>query len=622
MHRTPWVAALALACVVPIGALAQGASPVAEAPAEVPAAASEPVPAPEALAPAPAEPAAAAEPSPEADAPPAALAAAQERRDHEKFIKGDLVHVGTRRLLSRFDHVGVSTGATVIDSDAFLTVTPGLAFYKGDLAFSLGVPLNLLAFEGGTRELGSFRIRHQDWDEIADFARVIRFITWGRKEENLYFTINSLRPATIGHGLLMNNYQPNADVDRQLTGLAFDAHNDWAGFQLQANDVTFQNRVLGALVFLKPLGFLSEESLARSLSIGLEWVGDLAAPRCLRVSSTSEECVQGSGHRAGWDPFSSENLDRTFLRTDPVTGRAAVQTAMAHAVGVSAEIKVLKEADTADVKLYGTYHSFLNEGGGGGAAAGFLGRFNLGGPTWTNAFRIRGEYRNFGDGFLPAYFDSLYEIQKYSLLQALPTFQVTPTKYQLVFGDPANGFTRPDFGRVHGYNVDVSWGLFAGGRSGKKLAMGVGLQDSGRPDDTRFHAHLEFPLLEFVQLFGTFMRVNAASTADLFAPGFFSSANTVVLSGLRFKILPILFVNAHYSRSFRVTRSPGSEYHLGNERVVDAAGNPSRWFGNDQLFENVQTLWVELEVGYELGGAKDRQIDYSRLGDPSDQEGH
>ena len=78
------------------------------------------------------------------------------------------------------------------------------------------------------------------------------------------------------------------------------------------------------------------------------------------------------------------------------------------------------------------------------------------------------------------------------------------------------------------------------------------------------------------------------------------SQNGVLLTGLRFQILPILFLNAHYSRSFRVVASPGSEYHLGNETIVDRAGNSSPYFRPDTLFENVQTLFAEIELGWEF----------------------
>lgn len=519
--------------------------------------------------------------------------------ESSRFIKGDLIHVGTRRLLSRFDHVGVAVGPYILDSDLFLTITPGAAFYTDSFAFSFGVPLNLLLYEGGTRELANFKVRREDWDEISDYARVVRFFTIGRKEANLYFTLNSLRPASIGHGMLLNNYQGNIDVDRAMTGVIFDAYGKYGGFELQANDVTFGNQILGGLFFVKPLSFVSDSVLAQSLSIGAEYVADTHAPTCVRVAKGGGECLRGVGHQAGFDPFTGENLDSTFIRSDPDTGRFAVKETTVQAAGISGELKVYKDESTADIKLYTTYHQYLNTGGGSGVAAGVLGRFNLG-SSIVNALRLRGEYRNFGAGFAPSYFDSLYEIQKYQYATSSNPYQVTPTKYQAVFGDPDNGFARPDHERRHGMNLEASWGIFSGGRDKKQLAFGVGLQDSTAADDTHFYAHLEFPFLGFLQLFGSYIRVSAPDLAAVFEAESFKADNTVVLAGLRLQILPILFLNAHYSRNFNVVRTAGSEYHLGNNSVVDGQGNPSPYFQQDQLFENVQTLFVELELGWEF----------------------
>ncbi|MBI5507752.1 MAG: hypothetical protein HY903_03250 [Deltaproteobacteria bacterium] len=524
-----------------------------------------------------------------------------------EFIKGELIYVGTRRLLSRFDHVGIAAGPYILGNDLFLSVTPGMAYYGKTVSISLGAPLNLLAVEGGSFNFGGMRIRREDWNEVPDYPRVLRFFTIGRKEDNLYFTINSLRPATIGYGTLLNKYQGNIDVDRSMTGMIFDAYNKYGGFQFQANDITTVNRVIGGLVFAKPLSLFTDNILADSLSLGAEYVADFAAPRCVRTRTNKDnaaECVPGSGSRAGFDPYTGQNLDRTFARSNPDTGRFDVTKTKVHAAGASVEMKIYKDERNADIKLFGTWDKFLNPGGGSGASGGVLARLNLG-TTYINAFRIQAELRSFEDGFLPSYFDSLYEIQKYSYALTDNPYQVTPTKYQAVFGDAENGFARRELGRRTGYNVEASWGVFKGSRRGKQLALGFGLSDSKGPDDTQFYAHLESPFLGFLQIFGTYMKLNEPSPKTLFKGNVLTAENAVVLTGARLEILPILFVNAHYSRSFRTVRSPGSEYHLGNDRIVDGQGRPSPYFPEARLFENVQTLFLEIELGWEFESSDD-----------------
>ncbi len=516
------------------------------------------------------------------------------------FIKGNLIYPGTRRLLSRFDHIGISVGPYVIENDFFIGVAPGMAWYfDSGLALSLHLPIKLLTVEGGSLDFGGLRIRRQDWDEIADIAKVIRFITYGRKESNIYFTINTMRPTTIGHGMIVNRYQGDIDVDRSLTGLEFDAYNRYGGFELHANDVTFANRIIGGLVFVKPLSLFGDSIYAEGLSLGIEAAADLRAPKCVRFSAASDQCVRGAGHQAGFDPFTGDTLDNTFVRTDPDTGRFAVDETTVQAVGVSVEAKIYKDERNIDLKLYGTWHRFLNEGGGDGYSGGLLARLNAG-TEWISAFRIRGEYQTYTDGFLPDYFDSLYEIQKYAYMFRSREFQITPTKYQAVFGDPENGFPRTELGRRQGYNVEASWSLFYKKRSAKQIAVGFGLQDSTGPDDTNVYVHVEAPFLGIVQVFATYMRNNVDGLDTVINSNALRTQNTILLSGLRLQVLPFLFINAHYSRSFRVVASPGSEYHLGNENIVDRNGQVSPYFKPDRLFENVQTLYAEVEIGWEF----------------------
>lgn len=517
-----------------------------------------------------------------------------------RFIKGELAYVGTRELLSRFDHIGVQIGPSVIAGNLFMTVDPGLAVYGDGWAFSGHVPLNLLLVENGSLDFGGLRVREQDWDEFADYTRLIRFVTFGRKEDPIYFTINSLRPTTIGQGSLVDKYQANIDVDRQMTGLQLDAYNNFAGFQFQMNDITLQNQVLGGVAFIKPLGLFSDSWFATGLSLGLEYAADLRAPRCVQFSENDARCVQGRGNQAGNDPFTGEFLDGTFVRTDAETGRYAVDETEVQALGFSGEMKVYRDDDNVDLKVYGTFHGFLNEGGGSGLSAGVLARLNAG-DRYRSAFRIRSEYRTFGDGYLPSYFDTNYEVAKFQAFYQPASYQVAPTRYQRVFGDEANGFERESLDRRHGFSFELSYGLFLDQRRNKQLALAVGVSDSTGPFDSNFYAHVEFPALEFLQLFGSFMRNNSDGLEDLFGDGMFTADNSVVLSGLRLKVVPFMFVNAHYSRSFAITRSAGSEYRLGDPTVVDVFGESSTLFNQDPLFENVSTFFLKVEFGWEFG---------------------
>ena len=503
--------------------------------------------------------------------------------------------------------MGVNTGIHVIDNNIFLGVDPGLALYWKTFAFSLHAPLRLRAvgLTGTEVVYGSFLPRAEDWDDISELTRFIRFVTIGRKEDRVYFSIHSMRPSTIGHGMLMNRYQPNIDEDRFMTGMVFDAYNDYGGFQLQANDITLTNQVLGGLVFVKPFSRVSQNPIARSFSFGLEYLADFRAPLC--IENDEGECVRGDGHIGGLGPFASGPSadlggspdDGTLIHPNPNSGLPKTKLGTIHAMGLSTELKLLRWKDSVDLKLYGTHHQFLNERGGSGSAIGMLARLNIG-EKWLSALRLRSEYRSFEDGFLPGYFDSLYEVSKYGYFPKAYLYQATPTKAQAVFGDPDNGFTQEKHGRRSGYRLEAEWAFFKNNRRNKKFALGIGVEDSSAPDDSNLMVHLDFPALGFIQVFGSLIRTGIKDVSRLDRVDFKNMGDrTIFLSGLRFQFLTFLFLNTHFSYSFRRAAGKNSEYHIATENLPYHDDNQPRAVIQN-FYENVPTLFVELEFGLEL----------------------
>ena len=509
--------------------------------------------------------------------------------EEPNFIKGHLAHFGTTELLSRFSHIGIAAGPDFIGDQIFMRIDPGFAYYEWPVKFALHLPLR---FEVATMDQNdeirfeSFGFRKQDYDEPADFAKFIRFITYGRKEERLFFSINSLRPATIGHGMVVNAYQPNIGINQSMTGLLFDAYNDYAGFQFQANDITFSNQVLGGLAFIKPASLFSEHWFAKGFSIGVEWLADLKAPRCIK-SREFGNCLRPA------------SLDVEATALDPDTffneqGLPYVETTPVQALGLSIESKIAKMSRTVDLKLYGTHHTFTNDGGGSGSSLGALARLNFG-QSWITALRVRGELLMFDDGFIPGYFNSTYEADKYSFRTTEADQSLYLTKYQAIFGDPDNGLQRPLEGTRYGIRAEASFGLFKEDRSNKKLAGLISFQDATGQNDTEISLHVEAPFLEIVQVFGTYTRTHMKDMMELFKSDFMSAPNAMFLAGARVQVLPIFFINASYARRFQPTSA--SDDNVLNQ-LVDVESEDGS--GGFRAFDNVQTIFIDFEVGYEL----------------------
>ena len=248
--------------------------------------------------------------------------------------------------------------------------------------------------------------------------------------------------------------------------------------------------------------------------------------------------------------LTGEYYDDSFIRTDSTTGLPFVEETTVTAAGLSIEAKVLKVSRFADVKVYGTYHQFLNEGGGAGAAGGILGRFNAG-TKWINAFP-----RSRPNTVISAMvFNRRISIpstrQKSTLLQRRirvtrrprPSSRPSLVTQRMVLSGRTSG---PDMATMSSSLTGSSVIL----RSKEKIAFGFGLQDSTGYFDSSFYAHLEFPAFDLLEFFSSYIKNNARDVASLFEGNPLTADNAVLLAGIRMTILPFLFVNAHFAKAF------------------------------------------------------------------------
>ena len=336
-----------------------------------------------------------------------------------EFIKGEFAHAGVIRLVPNRSFIGARVGALIQEEIIYLTVAPkaDLRFLDGRLRLGLEVPLNLEIYSlrsaadagsggGGFDQAG--RLRPGDYDEARDFVKFLRYLTYGKKEDNLFVNVGQLYAATLGHGQIMRRYAGNIDINQTRVGVEVDAYNDYGGFEMFLADVTRGN-VFGALAFIKPLSFFFDDAMARSLSLGVSWATDQKAPFTLQ-----------RGPRVGAAPVGPVlTEDDGGGLTPPLAHTRALNI-----LGVDAELKVLK-TQSVDLKTYADF-SMLH-GSGSGVAVGVLGRFNFRVGKTVHLLRTRLELRSYEANFLPSYFDTLYEFQKY---QFIPDPDATNPNYR------------------------------------------------------------------------------------------------------------------------------------------------------------------------------------------------
>ncbi len=485
------------------------------------------------------EPVAALTPAPMVLAPTSP--AAEPQAPAQGFIKGELsVYLGSDRLVVKNTRIGVSIGLDRFDSAYYALVEPmvDLRFLDGKLGIGLGVPLRfeIINFSNDssgqpilTKRLG--RLRIEDYDSVHDFGRLLKYVTYGRKEDNLYISAGQRYASTVGHGAIIRRYSPSIDTDYPRASVQVDAYNQYGGFELFSNDLLEWNTV-SALAFIKPLAFINKDNLfTKSLSVGVSGALDWKAPYQLTT-----------------DPV-------TGLRQVDSNGRLIASTRAVKLIGFDAEIKVVQTAHV-DLKPYVDYSLLID--GDGGLTVGLLGRFNVGTKT-IHAFRTVTEFRVLGDRYIPSYFDTFYEIERYvatELPRTNPDVANYATKQQATFAG---------YGQRIGYYLEGSWGI--PGAVGLTLAA-EGVSNSPA---TNLVAHVEVPVLDFLQVFGSYYKRGVTDFKGLIS----LDTTTVLFAGARLRILPFLFLNGRAYKTFRM--------------------NPQL-----QRYDNQFGFVIDLEVGYEL----------------------
>lgn len=528
------------------------------------------------------------------------------------FLKGELSHMGDVQLVNSRSSIGVALGVAAIDNVYYAVVRPDVNFRYGNFSAGLGAPLRFQVADlngidvtnpGSTDSIfaDAGRFRTEDWDQIEDFLRPLRYATWGKKEDNLYIDVNRVHAITIGHGQLMRRYTGNIDIDEDNLFAVVDGYRDFGGFELMAGPFPIP-RLAGGLLFVKPLGLFRDDVLSKSWSVGVSAITDLNAP-------------------TGLDKRQNPADGRTQLAVDRANqfgwqGRANPVGAMVQGVGADTELKVLK-TDLFDLKVYGDYsHLFFPADtspaaafeafNGGGFTLGGLLRMSFGTTPVrdledeteavqkgqapremkaAHAVRVRLEARTFSAQFMPSYWNTLYEVDRLQFGQTVGDERLTratlPTKVGFLAAradEPwrAGLYTEASYAWVDVLAVTVAY----------EDAYALG--DAALPVDGRNLAlHVESQGLGFIQAFATYHYRNFDRLDGLFS---FNTDNEIFFFGGRLQVLPFLFINAGAQRAFRVGYSEDDSPLFNDDGLrFSSTGLQNVWTGN-----------VDVELGWQF----------------------
>lgn len=265
--------------------------------------------------------------------------------------------------------IQLGTGVTWIDNQPFYTVhfTPELALTD----FGVGLDLT---FEFDAQG----KLRKEDFNEFSDYASVIRYVRYGKERDPFYIRLGALDYTTIGHGSIINSYNNSPSFDSRRIGLAVNL--DMEKYAVQAMYGNFgQAGVVGLRGAVKPLRFtsLADVPVVGGLEIGATYAGDF-------------------DKYATIDPASS-------LLPDSVRTLGSLNI-----IGGDIGLPIIR-GDFAGLDLYADYVKILDFGSGG--ATGMMVTI-AGIPALHVSAKI--ERRWNGKRYLPAYFNSFYETERYN----------------------------------------------------------------------------------------------------------------------------------------------------------------------------------------------------------------
>ncbi|MBX2975911.1 MAG: hypothetical protein KF721_07230 [Ignavibacteriaceae bacterium] len=251
-------------------------------------------------------------------------------------------------------------GLTWIDGKPFYAVrfTPEFSFSK----IGVGLDLNL--------EFNSDGLRKENFNETSDYLSIIRYVRYGNKREKVYVKLGALDYYTLGHGSILYAYNNSPSFDNRKIGLTVDLDFDKFGFESIYSSFG-EAGIVGLRGYARPMQYtpMASVPVLGNLEVGVTVASDFN---------------DNAGKVYGLDTVSKSMSVFGFDLGLPV-----VTTSM------------------LNLSLYYDFVKFADFGSGSSAGA----LLELNGLGVLNA-SVKLERRWNGKEFMPAYFGSLYEIER------------------------------------------------------------------------------------------------------------------------------------------------------------------------------------------------------------------
>ena len=366
-------------------------------------------------------------------------------------------------------------GVGNLGEDWFLNLSIGTVISFDKVMLGLQAPLRIRIVDSDPEQDEWYRT--EDWDETSDWTRIVRFVQYGRERDPFYARLGELVAASIGHGTIVSRYYNTLDIDHYYTGLSTKVNLEEGGAELLTNNVLAWNLV-AVRGYVRPflLGMEDPSPFLAKIVTGTTFAADFRAPWEIRMEQSASGAVpQVDG---------SNNL--------------LFDSRTAWLWGIDTELQLVR-TEVVAVTPYMDLNLFA------GTSAGFhLGVLNelL---ALSSEFSLKLEYRFCGARYAPAYFNTLYDIERLSFLPVASMDPDVPAPKYRYFRDGEDLESR------HGMYGELYANVLG------LLGLGGAYEDYQGPDNAAVMLRADLPEIAGIKLTSYYARRNFDDFDDMFS---------------------------------------------------------------------------------------------------------
>lgn len=415
---------------------------------------------------------------------------------------------------------GAGLGFESLNGVYYANINLLTALSFGPVTLGVSVPLRLAVYDPDDKNDGIFR--KEDWDEVSDWARIIRFVEVNLVYETWRFRgrFGALDGESIGHGTIVGGYFNNVDANHYQAGIALNFAIKYGGVEFMLDNM-LRPEIFAFRFHTRPTIFFTDNKWANKLVVGTTFAADARAPDALVDRRTP-------GDPPTQVPDGVPDLDDT--QNFVIDSRSTVA-----AWGLDVEYELIR-SKLIDLVPYSDLNFLFNDGASVGFHLGVFFNLRIPIPILKPTLLTRLEYRAMGDGYSPRYFDATYEAQRYSYgVLADPT---DPNSLSLT----KSAWARTASNGNHGWLGELYFD-FAG-----FIRIGGTYEDYAGDNNSALTLALLLPALKIVQAGAFFSNRGFDSVGESFS----NFQNALMRAFVRFKIYGPMFLTASYTRTWEL----------------------------------------------------------------------